>query len=164
MVRKAIENIDNLAIAFSKTIAKSEELAGLYNENVKTMGTLTTKIKNDQKALWIPDWVWKLVKTWVIGSVSFVTIALFFFKMWQVGMLPDFKGPALKIIGHLIHPTTQVVIPDIQNILKPDITSTLKTIAETPIASLTLIAGVGAFTISLGIIKVILFIVQRAPK
>ena len=137
-----IEKLENLRIQWQESIAKSDKLMDDFNQVTQSF--------------------WK--KKWFTVSVSTITIAFFLFQMYKYKALPNFVGLVIDAGSSIFTSATKDNVPDIATMPKPSLQNTIKVIAETPLAPLTILTGVGLFTISLGALRFATFILKKMPK
>lgn len=118
------------------------------------------KLMNDFNNLTKPFWKRK----WFTISASTITLAFFLFQMYKFKALPNFIGMAVDIGSSLFQSTAEESKKEITNLPISNIQNTIKIIAETPVAPLTILTGVGIFTVSLGVLRLATFILRKIPK
>jgi hypothetical protein len=149
-VKLVTAQIDEIGTRIGKEITKSTELASIwkvhlhaYDEYIKSLSTIP----------------WKKV---LIASATLITISAIAWKMISMRAIPNFLGNMISLVPL---PVGSLNIPkDVVSVPKPNIETTMRAIMETPLTPLTIAASVGVLSITLGLLKVTLWVLRRAPK
>ena len=127
-------------------IQKSKELAESWKEHI---------IAIDKYIKSLQQWPWKKMVT---ASICLLAIGGFLYKMAAWRMLPGFASNLISLA-----PTSLLSKPS-QDIPKPNIEKTFNAFMETPLTPITILTCVGGLTISLGILKTLVWVARKIPK
>jgi len=76
--------------------------------------------------------------------------------------IPNFLGNMMSVIP--LPSGGTIAIPKDVPIPKPNIETTIRAVMETPLTPITIAASVGVLSITLGLLKITLWVLRRAPK
>lgn len=140
-----VANMEELGQNLGKDIEKSATLAVEWKEQIKATDTYIKSLKG------LP---WKRLMTW---SSCLLLLGGFLWKMGMMRALPDFAGSFLNVIPKL----TPSNISSVKEIPKPSATNIVETLAHTPLTPIGIVAGVGVITVSLGILKGLVWVFRK---
>lgn len=150
IIRGVATNTILVAGKLKIAVITSDELKLKIEEAVHKVDEVEAEFKKQTQ-----EW-WK--QKWFTYTASSVLILFVVYKMFEYKAVPNFLGA----IGEVAK--DGATVDNLKDLHKPSLENTIKAIAETPIAPLTILTVVGALTISIGFLRAITFILRRVPK
>lgn len=93
-------------------------------------------------------------------SAGLILVGTFLWKMGTMQAIPNYAAGLIKLIPIPEMNTTSII----KETPKPEIDTTIRAIMETPLTPLTIVTGIGLLSVSQGVLRVTLWVLQRSPK
>jgi hypothetical protein len=146
-MKSLIASAATIAQAWGKQIPRCNVLTEIWKAHITKLDTYISKLSS-----------WK--RTIGYGA-CLVTVGLFIWKMGAMRAIPDFLTNMIGIVPSLAQEAGSKTAKDTS---KEGLNQIFETIMETPLTFITIVTGVGLFTVGIAVLKVVAWALRRGPK
>jgi hypothetical protein len=150
IVKTVTCEINEIGERLGKEVKKSNELALEWKQHILAL---------DQYIKSLSGLPWKKLLTY---SACTLTVLMFLYKMGIMRMIPNFMSNVISIIPLPKMDTTSStpIIETVKEMPKPSIRDLL----DTPLTPVGIVTGIGVATVTVGSLKLILWVLRKVPK